>query len=426
MEKRTGKNQSRTSNINTNNLDKITSGTYNKKKIDNNEYNRNVRKTGVDSRNFERNLSTNRNSNGVGNLKTPKNKSEMKLPKIPKSVEIAIRNNETRKNTIDGRSSNGNINVTRNNNVTNGLKTPRNKSEIKSPKIPKSVEIAIKSNEGRKIATNNINNVKKNLNNTMAKKNKGINRDDNNKNVKNLKKKKRSLIITFLIAIIICISILLLKLPYFNINDIELIGTNKYTKEEILEKSNIVFGENIFIQIFKCNKKNIATLPYVDKTSVTLKFPNKITIKVKERVSKYFAYDSEKEIFYKLSEDGYILEKTDINSKTQDELLIVGIPFYDYTKLGTKIDEIYMNKILIYELIQAEYDKNNFLGKVTKVNFANSLTTLTINDKLNVIFPNDTELEYKMKVLRKILNELGEDAVGKIDMTKTNPTFSSF
>lgn len=389
MDKNTIKNKNRTSNIDT------------KRKINN-----------------RNNMSTKNSNLQDYNFNNIRNNSEMKLPKIPKSVEKVVRNNVERKSNIEISSSV----VKKNNNMGNGIKKNTNKNSKKSPKIPKSVEKAIKNNEGRKISENSINNVKGNTKNSSIAKD--INKGIGKKNIDNLKKKKRTLILTFIVAIIICVSILLIKLPYFNISDIEITGTNKYTKEEILEKSNIVIDENIFIQTFKCNKKNITTLPYVDNVSVHLKLPNKINIKIKERVPKYFAYDNE--TFYKLSEDGYILEKTDINSKTQDELLITGIPFYDSTVLGNKIDEIYMNKILTYELIQDEYDKNNFSGKVTKVNFVNSLTTLTINDKLNVVFPNDTELEYKMKVLKKILDELGEDAVGKIDMTKTNPTFSSF
>ena len=54
------------------------------------------------------------------------------------------------------------------------------------------------------------------------------------------------------------------------------------------------------------------------------------------------------------------------------------------------------------------------------------MTTITINDKLNIIFPNDTDLEYKMVFLKTILQSIAEDSVGVIDMTKTRPTYSSF
>ena len=64
-------------------------------------------------------------------------------------------------------------------------------------------------------------------------------------------------------------------------------------------------------------------------------------------------------------------------------------------------------------------------GNITKVDFENSLTTITLNDKLNVIFPNDTNLKYKMDFLNSILKKNG-DLQGVIDMTKNDPVFSIF
>ena len=75
---------------------------------------------------------------------------------------------------------------------------------------------------------------------------------------------------------------------------------------------------------------------------------------------------------------------------------------------------------------KVEFKKDEISGKITKVSFENSLTTITINDKLNIIFPNDTDLEYKMVFLKTILKSIAEDSVGVIDMTKTRPTYSSF
>lgn len=94
--------------------------------------------------------------------------------------------------------------------------------------------------------------------------------------------------------------------------------------------------------------------------------------------------------------------------------------------LGKKINDIDLTKIQIYKKIEKEFNENKINGNITKVSFENSLTTITINDKLNIIFPNDTDLEYKMVFLKTILQSIPEDSVGVIDMTKTRPTYSSF
>ncbi len=167
-------------------------------------------------------------------------------------------------------------------------------------------------------------------------------------------------------------------------------------------------------------------MPYVEDIKLKIKFPNEINISVKERTAQYYAYDKENDKFYSLSEDGYILENVDINSKTKNEILIVGITFDNEVMLGKKINDIDLTKIQIYKKIENEFNKNKINGDITKVSFENSLTTITINDKLNIIFPNDTDLEYKMAFLKTILQSIPEDSVGVIDMTKTRPTYSSF
>lgn len=247
--------------------------------------------------------------------------------------------------------------------------------------------------------------------------------------VNNKKKKKRisKTIVSFVIIGILIVSIyLIFTLPNFNLTNINLNETQKYSKSEIVEKAGIELGKNTFLEFFTCDKKNVTTLPYVESIKLKIKFPNELDIKVSERFGKYYAYDKEKNIFYKLSEDGHILENADINTKTQNEILVLGITFDDEVILGKKINDIDLSKINIFKKIEKEFIDSNITGNITKVSFVNSLTTITINDKLSVIFPNDTDLEYKMSFLKGILAKIGEDSVGVIDMTKTNPTYSSF
>ena len=202
--------------------------------------------------------------------------------------------------------------------------------------------------------------------------------------------------------------------------------TSKYSKQDIVNKAGIEVGKNIFIEYFKSDKKAVTTLPYVESIKLRLKLPNEININVVERTSKYFAYDKDSGKFFSLSEDGYILEEIDINGKKNDEILLTGVTFDDDVMLGKKINDIDLSKIDIYKKIEKEFKKDNISGNITKVSFENSLTTITINDKLNIIFANDSDLEYKMVFLKTILQSIAEDSVGVIDMTKTRPTYSSF
>lgn len=240
------------------------------------------------------------------------------------------------------------------------------------------------------------------------------------------KKAIRVILIFFIIGILVCGIYLMLTLPYFNVTKLFVEGTEKYLPEEVIQKSGIQVGKNVFIQLFHRGQADAFSLPYIEKLQLSYLFPNEIKIKVKERTSTYFAFDKEKNKFFRLSEDGYILEEVDIQKKSKDELLTYGITFDNEVQLGTRINDIDLSKIGIYEKVAEEFSKSGIKGSITKVNFENSLTTITLDDKLNIVLPNDTDLSYNMSFLKGIIEKLGEGSVGVIDMTKDNPTFSTF
>ena len=241
------------------------------------------------------------------------------------------------------------------------------------------------------------------------------------------KTKNVKLVIFIIIAVIIIAAIVLLfTLPVFKVESFTIEGTEKYTVDEIVEKSGLKVNENIFFQLLKGVSKNINELPYVDSASVKIIFPNKLDIKIKERTYYFFAFDKEKNKFYRIDKNGYIMDEANINDKQNDELLVYGFIFDNEVVFGTRLKDVDISKIVAYENIKNEFEKTNIEGSITKVNFENSLTTITLNDKLNVIFPNDDDVKYKMSFFKSILDKIGEDSVGVIDMTKDNPVFSSF
>ncbi|MDD3303629.1 MAG: FtsQ-type POTRA domain-containing protein [Clostridia bacterium] len=247
--------------------------------------------------------------------------------------------------------------------------------------------------------------------------------------IKKKKKGKRAFVVILLflfIGAIISGIYLLLTLPTFNVKEVELVGTERYAKEEVMTKLDINMDKNIFIQFFSYEKDKIEEFSFLDDVKVTMKLPNKIQIKTSERIPMYLAYDKEKNKFFKIDKDGYILEEGKIEEKTKEQMLLYGVTFADEVVFGEKINEIDYSKIVTYLSIKKEYDKSKIDKEVTKVSFENSLTTLTLDDKLIVKFPNEIDLKYKMNFLKGIIEKLPSESVGVIDMTKSKPIFSSF
>lgn len=246
-------------------------------------------------------------------------------------------------------------------------------------------------------------------------------------NIKN-KNKGKKVLITFLTLLILSglsfLAYFLCTSPSFGVAQILVEGNSKYTTDEIIQKSGIVNSKNIFLTSSSKSKKSLKELPYINDVKIVKKLPNTVDIVVTERVLKYFAYDKDKNTYYRLDNEGVILEQANIDAKTNDELLTYGITFDDNVELGKAINESDLSKLVVYEKILSEFEKSGINMGITRLNFENSLTTIVLNDKLSIVLPNDTNLEYNMIFLKNIIANIGDGAAGVIDMTKNNPTFS--
>ena len=245
--------------------------------------------------------------------------------------------------------------------------------------------------------------------------------------VKKKKKVNVRLIFFILILLIIASSIALLcTLSIFNLTTINVSGNSKYSIDEIVNASEFNLGKNVFLQAFGKHTEKVVSLPYVKSASIRYSFKGSISIDVVERTGYYVAYDKDNNRYFRLDQEGYILEEINISDKTNDEILIYGINFDNEVALGVRINDIDISKLAIYANIINEFRRADINDDVTKVNFENSLTTLTLNDKLSVIMPNDTEVRYKVALLQQIMLSISSDAAGIIDMTRKDPVYSTF
>ncbi len=228
----------------------------------------------------------------------------------------------------------------------------------------------------------------------------------------------------FFIAIFTAIGYLMFTLETFNLENIKVKGNEKYTDDNIILKSSLKIGENVFKQLF-LNGKNEIQLSYVAKSSFSYEFPNTIVIKVEERYPAYIAQDKNTKRYYMIDNEGYLLEECDL-SKQKEELLIDGFVFKENVEFGKKIDEVYIKKIELYDQINKLLEKYDIKGNITKVNFSNSLTIIYLDDKLKIIFANDSNLEYKVSFLKSIIQKNGGIIEGTIDMSIENAIYSKY
>lgn|GEM_PF-1605571 len=228
----------------------------------------------------------------------------------------------------------------------------------------------------------------------------------------------------FLIGVIVALGYLMFTLDTFNLEKIEVKGNEKYTSTEITNKIDLKIGENVFKQLLFSDRFAIG-LAYVSKVNYGYSFPNTIIVKVKERYPAYIAKNKSNDKYYKLDNEGYILEECDLSSE-KSELVVEGFEFGKEPVLGQKIDDLYVKKLEIYNTIKKLLQEHDIQGEITNVRFNASLTIITLDGKLKITFANDSNLEYKVSFLKSIINNNGGTVEGSIDMSVENPVYSKY
>ena len=304
-------------------------------------------------------------------------------------------------------------------------RTSINKKRAKNNASP--LRTNTKSTKIKKMPQNSSNNKLANKSSNRQKTNKEsiLNESSgNDKLKKNSIKTAIVLKITFFIAIILIFIYLLFNLEIFNLVRIEVKGNTKYTDQQIMQNSSLKIGENVFKQLFRSDSNNV-NLSYIAKSRLHYSMPNVIIIDVEERYPMYMALDSNTGNYYKIDNEGYLLEQCELESK-RDELIVEGFTFGDNAKVGEKINEVYIEKLEIYNSIKKEFENFKIEGNITKVNFSNSLTIVTLDDKLNIEFANDSNLSYKVSFLKGIMQKNQNNMEGTIDMSVDNPVYSEY
>lgn len=237
---------------------------------------------------------------------------------------------------------------------------------------------------------------------------------------------KASTILKIFVFIGLCIVLvyLMFNLDTLNLSNIKIEGNDKYSDENIIKSLNLEIGQNVFKQLFN-NKDNNVNLAYISELKYSYEFPSTIVVTVKERYPQYMAQDKNTKKYYKIDNEGYLLEECEFLQR-QDEIIIDGFVFEENPEIGQKINDTYINKLEIYKTIKKQLQNSEIPGNITKVNFSNSLTIITLDDKLNVVFANDSNLAYKVSFLKSIIIKNNGMLEGTIDMSVDNPIYSKY
>lgn len=223
--------------------------------------------------------------------------------------------------------------------------------------------------------------------------------------------KKLFIITLFLLSILV---ILCLKLPYFNIADIEVQGNNSISSNEIIKLSKVYKGNNIFYLNEKRVKTNIMSNPYILDVNISRKFPKTIVIDVKEREAVFFSKLNNS--YYIIDNHGILLEKREnLNNMNVIELNGLDISKASIGKVIPSSDNRRIQAVAdITDLILR--NQSNF--KITSVDLRNLIDIKIYFKNMCIKIGTSSGLKDKLNEAINIMtsNNL-RDAKGYIDVS---------
>ena len=109
-------------------------------------------------------------------------------------------------------------------------------------------------------------------------------------------------------VLLVAAAVVLACVVFFRVNDLEVSGNVRYTAEEIIEASGVETGDNLIVLSRSRVSAAICTkLPYVENVSIKKVLPDKIVLRVSERVAAASVESSEGR--WLISAQGKLLEQ---------------------------------------------------------------------------------------------------------------------
>lgn len=201
---------------------------------------------------------------------------------------------------------------------------------------------------------------------------------------------------------------------FFQVEQVEVVGNQHYTPEELVTASGILKGDNLFA----LRRNSIETamegeLPYLETVEIDLKLPSGILITVEE-------WDAVATVEtdtgnWLMSVGGKLLEQGE-----GDNILITGLEVL-LPKAGTFLalaQEDQEKNDSLLELLNA-LEEGDALSLVDLIDMSSSTQiTMTYQERFKVYLPLAGDYAYELLVLDAAIDNLGELDEGTLDLTQ--------
>ena len=237
------------------------------------------------------------------------------------------------------------------------------------------------------------------------------------------KRRRRKVISAVVVTALIALAFfLVLSLTvFFKIETIDVEGESRYSVEQIIEKSNVNIGNNLWRTTSKTVSEKVSkALPYIGKVTIKREIPSKITLVVEETSAKFALVYGKKYIL--IDENDKVLETA--AKKTGKAIKISGVELLN-PNAGDKLTAKGTESYEAAKQILNEAELNGI--DLTEIN-AEDINLLWAIYKKNVKldFGSLSQLDTKMKMANEIIGKLkSENALheGVINLKSVSKAF---
>lgn len=227
-----------------------------------------------------------------------------------------------------------------------------------------------------------------------------------NRKKRRLKKGRIALVIVVFTALV---ALVVLSLTvFFPVRKIRIQEDTRYTAEEIVKKSGVTVGDNLFlVNSGSIEERLCRALPYIRSVDLERSLPDTLLLKVSEQEPEY-AF---------LVKEGYLIvgggRALELVEEMPDGLTLV--EYAPQYKIGEKVS-LKQNEEMFARLIAAVADSG--LKSITRIAFEDaSKVTLIYDDRITLELGSIENVEKKLKKAVQIIAAVDEDYNGHAEGT---------
>lgn len=209
--------------------------------------------------------------------------------------------------------------------------------------------------------------------------------------------------------------ILVCAVIFFKVTDIQVTGSKLYTREQILGASGVALGDSIIsIRRTEVAARLTVLLPYIEDVQVERILPGTVTIKVTESDAA-FAVGASDGTIWLMNASGKLLEQADLGAADYPKLTGVTA---QAPEPGVQINTAQTENLAVALQLLELLEKTELAPRITEIDVAQTYDIVVwYGDLYEIHLGGSDELDYKLRYLLSILDQLDSARGGMIDLT---------